>query len=69
MNSVIKSRGIYPTYIGQMNNLQCVLVDIELRLLTTWDTYTKNQYTYDELFSEVLSLSLTRFETSITDIA
>ena len=66
MNSPIKNRGIYPSYLSRMNNLRSLTVKLEPRLEPTWLGYEPEQCRAFELFSDSIPTTVTTFETRVT---
>lgn len=68
MDSVIKNRGIYSSYISEMRALRSLTVKLEPRLVNTWKTFTNYHCRWNELFSPDIPLTLTRFECPISRV-
>ena len=65
MDSVIKNKGIYPSYISSMSKLRSVKVKLEPRLEHTWKTYVDTQCDVDQLCSNELPVTLEYFENEL----
>ena len=68
MDSIIKTAGIYPSYIAQMSQLRSLTVRLEPRLEHTWENYSTTEANAGELFSAALPTNLEYFEHDVNNV-
>ena len=65
IDSVVKTAGIYPSYIRQMTKLRSLTVLLDPHLKYTWRDYTNVEARAHEIFSDLIPLTLQYFETDV----